>query len=199
MRVPKTFKKAMTEQKDALFTYPASRNKEALTLRSIHFLLEDGSTEYLVTNLTPEQMTTEKFPDLYRLRWGVESKYRELKNRLEIEAFNSIKPVSIQQEFFAAMYLSNLVAIIKSESDSRIIVSADNRRDYQSNRSYILNRIKSCIIRLLRSSLSICSEMICRIVEESSKICSIIRPDRKFGRYRKHTRRRYYSHMKSCI
>ena len=38
-----------------------------------------------------------------------------------------------------------------------------------------------------------------RIVEEASKTCPIIRPDRKFGRYRKHTRRRYYSHMKSCI
>ena len=199
MRVPKTFKKAIAEQKDALFTYPASCNKESLTLRSVHFLLEDGSIEYLVTNLPSEQMATENFPDLYRLRWGVESKYRELKNRLEIEAFNSVKPVSIQQEFFAAMYLSNLAAIIKSESDSRIIVSADNRHDYQSNRSYILNRIKGCIIRLLRSPLSTCREMISRIVEESSKICSIIRPDRKFGRYRKHTRRRYYNHMKSCI
>ena len=84
MRAPKTFKKGMAEQKDALLTYPASRNKESLTLRSVHFLLEDGTTEYLVTNLMPEQMATEKFPDLYRLRWGVESKYRELKNRLEI-------------------------------------------------------------------------------------------------------------------
>ena len=199
MRVPKTFKKAIAEQKDALFTYPVSRNKESLTLRSIHFLLEDGSAEYLVTNLMPEQMAVENFPGLYRLRWGVESKYRELKNRLEVEAFNSVKPVSIRQEFFAAMYLSNLAAVIKLEADSKLIMSAGNRSDYQSNRSYILNRIKGCIIRLLRSSLPLCNEMICRIVEESSKIRSIIRPDRKFGRYRKHTRRRYYSHMKSCI
>ncbi len=36
-----------SEQEDALFTYPASCNKESLTLRSIHFLLEDGSTEDL--------------------------------------------------------------------------------------------------------------------------------------------------------
>ena len=199
MRVPKTFKKAISEQEDSLFTYPASCNKKPITLRSIHFLLEDGSTEYLVTNLTSEQMATENFPDLYQLRWGVESKYREVKNRLEIEAFNSIKPVSVRQEFFAAMYLSNLAAIIKSEAVSIIAVSAENKHDYQSNRSYILNRIKSCIIRLLRSSLSICSEMLLRIMEESSKIRSIIRPDRKFGRYRKHTRRRYYNHMKSCI
>ena len=71
MRTPKTFKKAMAEQKDALFTYPASRNKEYLTLMSIHFLPEDGSTEYLVTNLTPEQMAAENFPELYRLRWDI--------------------------------------------------------------------------------------------------------------------------------
>lgn len=147
----------------------------------------------------PEQMVEQNFTDLYRLGWEVESKYRELKNRFEIEAFNSVKPVSIQQEFFTAMYLSNLAAVIKWESDSKIIVSADNKHDYRSNCSYILNRIKSYIIRLLRSPLSICSEMICRIVEESSQIYSIIRSNRKFGRYRKHTLRRYYSHMKSCI
>lgn len=199
MRIPKTFNKAISEQDDTLFTYPASRNKEALTLRSIHFLLEDGSTEYLVTNLTQDQMSTEKFSALYRLRWGIESKYRELKNRLEIEDFNSVKPVSIRQEFFAAMYLSNLAAIIKSEADLKAAASAGSRHEYQSNRSYILSRIKSCIIRLLWSSLSVCNKMICLIIEESSKIRSIIRPDRKFGRYRKHTRRRYYKHMKSCI
>lgn len=147
MRVPKTFKKAISEESDTLFTYPASRNKESLTLRSIHFLLEDGSTEYLVTNLTQNQMSTEKFSTLYQLRWGVESKYRELKNGLEIEDFYSVKPVSVLQEFFAAMYLSNLAAIIKS--DPMAAASAGSRHEYQSNRSYILSRIKSCIINLL--------------------------------------------------
>ena len=45
MRVPKTFKKAISEQEDALFTYPASCNKESLTLRRFHFLFEDGSNK----------------------------------------------------------------------------------------------------------------------------------------------------------
>lgn len=199
MRVPKTFKKAALEHEDVLFTYPASHDKESLTLRSINFLLEDGSIEHLVTNLMPEQLESEKFSELYRLRWGVESKYRELKSRLEIEAFNSIKPVSIQQEFFAAMYLSNLAATAKREADISVTASVDTGHDYQSNRSFILNRIKCNIILLLRSSLSKRRKIISRIIEEASKVLSIIRPDRKFGRYRKHTRRRYYNHMKSCI
>lgn len=90
MRIPKTFKKAITEEKDSLFTYPASRDKDSLTLRRIYFQLDDGTKEYLVTNLMSNQIDIEKFFDLYGLRWSVKSKYRELKNRLEIEAFNSI-------------------------------------------------------------------------------------------------------------
>lgn len=40
----------------ALFQYPASKDKEFLTLRSTHFLLADGTTKYLVTNLIPDQL-----------------------------------------------------------------------------------------------------------------------------------------------
>ncbi|MFR7978360.1 MAG: hypothetical protein ACLU6F_11160 [[Ruminococcus] torques] len=83
MRVPKTFKKAISEQEDALFTYPASCNKESLTLRSIHFLLEDGSTEYLVTNLMPEQIAKENFPDLYQFRWELKANIENLRTGLK--------------------------------------------------------------------------------------------------------------------
>lgn len=86
-----------------------------------------------------------------------------------MEAFNSVKPVSVRQEFFATMYLSNLAAIIELEADSKIAASAGNRHDYQTNRSYILDWVKSCIIRLLQSSLCVCSKIICRMVEEFSK------------------------------
>ena len=119
--VSKIFKKAISERDDTLFSYYAFCNKEGLTLRSIHFLLEDGSSEYLVTNLTQSQMSTEIFSDLYLLRWGVESKYRELKNRLEIENFNNVMTVNIRQEFFVAMYLSNLAAFIKSSENLVIL------------------------------------------------------------------------------
>lgn len=77
MRVPKTFKKVISEQNDALFTYAASHDRKPLTLRRIHFLLENGNMEYLVTNLSFEQMATENFSDLFQLRLGIESKYRE--------------------------------------------------------------------------------------------------------------------------
>ena len=199
MRLPKTYKKAIFEEKDFTFSYPDSDKKKQLTLRSIHFPLEDGKTEYLVTNIMQSKLEYSLFKELYCLRWGVESKYRELKNRLEIEAFNSIKPICIQQEFFAAMFISNLAAILKRNADSCISVSNTNKYLYKTNRSYILNRIKSYMVPLLITSLSECQRMILKIIEEASKVLSIIRPGRKFGRYRKHTRKRYYTHMKSCL
>ncbi len=199
MRIPQTFKKAIFEKEDMLFEYPAPDGSAPLTLRSLHFMLGDGTTEYLVTNIMPDQMEADKFPTLYRLRWGIESKYRELKNRLEIESFNSIKPVSIRQEFFAAMYLSNLAAIVKHKSDIFIKQQKGNKHRYQSNRTYILNRIKRNIVLLLQSPQTTCQRVLLRITGEASKILSIIRPNRIFGRYRKHTRRKYYNHMKGCI
>ena len=100
MRLPKNYKKAIFKEKDFLFTYPASYKKKQLTLRSILFPLEDGNTEYLVTNIMQNKMKYSVFKELYHLYWGVESKSRELKNCLLIEAFNSVKPICIHQDFF---------------------------------------------------------------------------------------------------
>lgn len=199
MRLPKTFKKAVFEQDDILFTYPAFESKEELTLRSLHFTLEDGSTEYLVTNLMPNQLEASQFSDLYQMRWGIESKYRELKNRLEIESFNCMKSIGIRQEFFAAMFLSNLTAILKQAADYLIPRTSENKHVYQSSRSYILNRMKYNIVFLLRTANSARGKIIAQLLEEAIRVRSIVRPNRKFGRYRKNTRRRYYIHMKSCI
>lgn len=202
MRVPKTFKKAISPQTDSLFTYPAKGKEEAMTLRSLHFTLEDGSVEYLVTNLMPSQMEGMKFQELYYLRWGIESKYRELKDRLEIENYNGLKPVCIQQEFFTSVFLSNLTAMIKRAADTLITAETskkDNHHTYQANRSFILNRIKSLISVFLSSRKQVCTMMIAQLIDDAARVISIVRINRKFGRYRKHDRRRYYMHMKSCI
>lgn len=49
------------------------------TWNGFHIYAVDGSTEYLVTNLLPVQMPVTKFSELYRMCWGIESKYREVK------------------------------------------------------------------------------------------------------------------------
>lgn len=129
----------------------------------------------------PEQLEASKFPDLYRLRWGIESKYRELKNRLEIESFNCIKPVGIRQEFFTAMFLANLASILKQEADFLIQKKEQNKHVYQSNRSYILNRIKCRLVFFLRVPKSLLEGLVIQLIEEAARVLSIVRPNRKFG------------------
>lgn len=150
----------------------------------------------------PEQLVESHFKALYSLRWGIESKYRELKNRIEIENFNSLKPTCIKQEFYVAMFLSNVAAILKQKADKKI--SSDSslnikKHTYQANRSFILSRTKSIILILLKSEMVFVIKTISGLIEEAVRVRSIVRPNRKYGRYRKHTRRKFYSHIKNCL
>ena len=70
-------------------------------------------TETLVTNIYDNTITPSKFKELYFLRWGVESKYKELKNSLKIEEFSGTKPIAIEQDFYASIYLSMVGALLK--------------------------------------------------------------------------------------
>ena len=55
------------------------------------------------------------------------------------------------------------------------------------------------ILTLLKSEMDIVIQTIYRLTEEAAMVRSIVRPNRKYGRYRKHTRRKFYSHMKNCL
>ena len=110
---------------------------------------------------------------LYSLRWGIESKYRELKNRLEIENFNSLKPICIKQEFYIAMFLSNVAAILKQEADKKISSEASlnfKKHGYQANRSFILNRTKSLILILLKTEMDFVVKTIYALAEDAAMV-----------------------------
>lgn len=120
-------------------------------LRCVHVKLPDGTIEYLVTNIMEKHLNEIELKELYFLRWGIESKYRELKNRFQIEAFSGLKAINIKQDFYAAMFISNLVSIAKCEADKLVYerTSSQNNFKYQSNRSFLINRIKSQFVRML--------------------------------------------------
>ena len=131
---------------------------------------------YIGIDITLENIKKE----LYHLRWRIESKYRELKNRLQLEAFQEIKPNQDSSRIFTAMFFSNLAAILKRDADTQIL---KQKHRYQTNRSYLLNRIKAKIIPLLQASISLCKRMIIQLIKKASKVRSILRPNQTFGRY----------------
>jgi hypothetical protein len=66
-----------------------------MPMRAVQITLENGTVETLITNLTDSSFTPEEFKYLYHLRWRIETKYDEIKNKLEIEAFSGTTPVRL--------------------------------------------------------------------------------------------------------
>ena len=135
------------EGKDGLIWYGSNYpKKHRLVLRALRIPFDSGEEEYLLTNIFDTHITWEMFRELYFLRWPIETKYWELKHRFQIENFSGNHPISIRQDFYITMFLSNLVSIIKKDTD-RVIEEKTKKSakecHYQTNRGMLINRVKN--------------------------------------------------------
>ena len=71
--------------------------------------LDTGETEYLITNLTPEEVSYEKMKELYYERWNIEKAFNILKNRLQIENISARTKNGVEQDIKATVFLGNIV------------------------------------------------------------------------------------------
>jgi hypothetical protein len=106
------------------------KGQSDLKLRVVKFKLPSGEIETLITNLWQRNLKTEDFKKLYFLRWPVEIKYDEVKNKLEIENFTGNSKKAIRQDFYATMYLSNIAAAAWWEAQAK----ADKEREGKDNK-----------------------------------------------------------------
>lgn len=121
-------------------------------LRRYTFILPSGETEVLLTNITDEEMTDEELVSLYAKRWGVETKYLELKDRLQIDKFACITANAVLQDIYSTLYISNLTAFLCLEADEVIkekTAGKDNAFKQKANRSV-------CIAALRRRFIDLC-------------------------------------------
>lgn len=83
-----------------------------LHFRVVRFQIPDGSYETVYTNLDARAFPIEKVKNLYHLRWGIETSFRELKYNVGLASFHSTKIDSIFQEIFARLILYNYTSLI---------------------------------------------------------------------------------------
>ena len=177
-----------------------THGSDPIPIRVIRVELDSGVTEYLATNVMDPDLTPEMFKELSFLRWKIESKYNELKNRLEMEEFSGATPVSVEQEFYINMLYSNLCAIVKNDADEKIAASSrpDNKYKYQANRSYIIGRFKDLFTRLLCGEFQ--RSVIYDLFRSAVRHRSQIQPDRKFARKKKKDNlQTHFNHKKSAV
>ena len=84
-----------------------------VTVRVIEVILDNGSKEYLATNLLDPSFTPDMFRELYFYRWLVETKYKELKSRLAIEDFNGATSVLFFRNFISLCFFPIFLLLLK--------------------------------------------------------------------------------------
>ena len=101
-----------------------------IAFRVVRFKITDDSYETVITNLEQSEFLPEELRELYHMRWGIETSFRELKYAVGLISFHSKKRAHIAQEVFARIILYNFTEI----STSHVIISqADRKHAYQVN------------------------------------------------------------------
>ena len=84
------------------------KEEEYLKLRVLTIKLDNGQTEFLLTNLFDKRFDLDDFKELYRLRWGIETNYNTLKNRLNIENYIGKRRITIEQDIYSQFLRYNI-------------------------------------------------------------------------------------------
>ena len=135
----------------------------------------------LVSNLFGEHQDMEYHQNLYRQRWSIETKYGELKTRVRLENFSGKNPQAIRQDLYAALFISNLSARIKSSAEDEIDKELNSgRHPYQLNRSYIIGAVSRYVRCLI--NIRCYKDKLQQLIQHVKNVRSIIRPDRHFKR-----------------
>ena len=96
-----------------------------ISFRIVRFKISEDSTETLITNLDMESFSAEELKQLYRMRWGIETSFRQLKYTIGLSLFQSKKVEYITQEIFARLTMYNFCELITSH-----VVIQKKRRKY---------------------------------------------------------------------
>ena len=84
----------------------------------------------IITNLSKKEFSVEKIKEIYHMRWGIETSFRELKYAIGLTNFHSKKTVYIIQEIFARLTMYNFCEIITTHV---VIHQKDRKYSYQVN------------------------------------------------------------------
>ena len=172
------------------------------TLRVIQIPLDNGVVETLITNLLDSSLSVEDFKYLYHLRWGIEEKYDELKNKLRIEAFSGMTPVAVLQDFYATMFLTNLVSYAEMDCEEELVSSNqthDRKHEYRINRTMAIACVKDEFIELsMEQNPRKLKRLLDRLGKRLLSNVIPIRPGRSFERRRRHKALKYPQNCKDA-
>ena len=176
-----------------------------IKVRLIRVELASGQVEILMTSLLDSKAyPTSQFKQLYFKRWGVETFYDEHKNKLKIEHFSGYSNQSIQQDFKAALFVSNVQTLIVSELEDEL---KDNnlgkKYDYKINTNISYGLLKNRVVALFIDEQYKDTDMVEELKDLFKSHLVPIRPNRKFernlGKYRTRIKPKVTKNQKDTV
>lgn len=158
--------------------------KTPITVRLVRVELEKGQVEILITSLLDsKRYPTSQFQKLYFKRWGVETFYDELKNKLRVEHFSGYSNQSILQDFKAALFVSNVQTLIVSELEDELKESNLGKKyDYKVNTNVSYGLLKNGVVVLFLNEEPTGTDIVVELKSLYKSHLVPIRPNRKFER-----------------
>ncbi|MEC0232668.1 IS4 family transposase [Paenibacillus alba] len=108
----------------------------SIELRFVRLLLPSGEYEYLATNVSQEEFSTLEMGVLYGMRWGIETAYDDLKNKLNLENFTGRSPILLEQDIYATVYICNVMNDIILEAQQEL----EQKRKYAGKHDMAINK-----------------------------------------------------------
>jgi len=154
------------------FIEPKTSGEYPLSLRIVRFEVADGIYENIITNLPPDEFPPGEIKDLYHMRWGIETSFRDLKHTIGATSLHSKKAEYIELEIRARLIMYNFCAVIAGYV---VITAKDTKHTYQVNFSMAI-KICRTLLRLA------CGKKPPDVIGLIGKYTLPIRPGRSFVR-----------------
>lgn len=181
MRCPKGFLRGMKlPEMDNTLEHKFSKLKHSLKIRVVKIQLSSEETQCLITNILDSQITPDDFKWAYQKRWGIETKYNDVKNKLQIECFTGYSPVAVLQDFYATMFLANLAGVLEYDLHEEIEAahfSPENLYAYKMNITMAISELKKSVVDMLATTSRIRRE--CLYIKMAFRLQKAVVPERK--------------------
>lgn len=167
-----------------------------LKVRVIKVELSTGEIETLITDIPAAEISYEESKALYFKRWGIETRYDELKNQFEIENFSGVTPIVIEQDFYATILLSNMASLIEQDAHEEMQEKNAHKTlkydEYKINHNILVGKLKNRLVEiLLEEDHSKKDAMFQRLIAELERNIVPIIPGRSFKREKKNKANKY--------
>jgi ribosome-associated toxin RatA of RatAB toxin-antitoxin module len=175
--------------------------KQQQKVRVIKIALDHGERETLITNIGGDKVEYGAFKELYHKRWGIETKYQQVKQRLELENFSGRLADTIRQDFYAMMTVSNMLASFVREANREIRKEGEkrgNKYEYQVNVNHAIGIFKDRLIGVvLEEGRGKRVRLMKELAREIKRRVVPIRLEREVGRKKKPRKARFHHNHKS--